>query len=317
MAAHKDEQTKGLALVLLSTLAYGAMPIFAKTAYAAGFVAAPLLAWRFALATALFALFASKKSRGLALRDHWRLWGLGCVFVVNAFAYFKALETIPASTAAVLVYTYPVMVTVLSGVLGFDRFTLRGLIAAVLSFSGCAFTAGATSGGAGLGVFLVLLSAFLYSIYMLLGSRFAAHLPAEATASHTVQAAALFCIPFCFLQGTAMVPPTPRAWAAVFAIAAISTVVALRALLSGMARIGPVRAAVLSSLEVVVTLTLAAVFLGEALGVRQLLGASLILGAVVLQNLGTLRRLARRAGGPGSSAGPSADPPTGDTPAGS
>lgn len=296
MAAPRDEQTKGFLLVLLSTLAYGATPIFGKVAYAAGVTAAPLLAWRFAIATVVFALIATPKSKGLAMRDRLRLWGIGFVYVANAFCYFKALETIPASTASVLVFTYPVMVTVLSGVLGFDRFTLRGLLSAVLAFVGCALTAGAVAGG-GAGVWLVLVSAFLYSVFMLLGSRFAAHLPAEATASHTAQAAAVFCVPFAMLQGTVWLPPSPRAWASVLAIAAVCTVVALRALLSGMARIGAVRAAVLSSLEVVVTLALAAAFLGEHLGPRQLGGAALILGAVVLQNLGVLRKLAQRGGG--------------------
>jgi drug/metabolite transporter (DMT)-like permease len=146
-------------------------------------------------------------------------------------------------------------------------------------------------------VWLILTSAFLYAVYMLLGSRFAAHLPAEAAASHTAQAAAAVCVPWAALQGTVLLPPVPRAWAAVFAIAALSTVVALRALLSGMARIGPVRAAVLSSFEVVVTLTLAALFLGETLGPRQLAGAALILGAVAFQNLGLLRRMTQRASG--------------------
>ncbi len=296
MAAPRDEQTKGLLLVLLSTLAYGATPIFGKVAYAAGVTAAPLLAWRFVIATVVFAAIATPKSKGLAMRDRLRLWGIGFVYVVNSFCYFKALETIPASTASVLVFTYPVMVTVLSGVLGFDRFTLRGLLSAVLAFVGCALTAGAVAGG-GAGVWLVLLSAFLYSVFMLLGSRFAAHLPAEATASHTAQAAAAFCVPFAMLQGTVWLPPSPRAWASVFAIAAVCTVVALRALLSGMARVGAVRAAVLSSFEVVVTLALAAAFLGEHLGPRQLGGAALILGAVVLQNLGVLRKLAQRGGG--------------------
>ena len=70
MAAPRDEQTKGLLLVLLSTLAYGAMPIFGKVAYAAGVDGGPLLAWRFAIATVLFALFATPRSNGLALRDH-------------------------------------------------------------------------------------------------------------------------------------------------------------------------------------------------------------------------------------------------------
>ena len=295
-AAMRDEQTKGLLLVLLSTVAYGAMPIFGKVAYAAGVTAAPLLAWRFVIATLIFALIATPKVKGLALRDRFRLWGIGIVFVVNALCYFKALETIPASTASVLVYTYPVIVTVLSGLLGFDRFTVRELLAAVMAFAGCALTAGAAQGG-GVGVWLVLISAFLYSVYMLLGSRFAAHLPAEATASHTAQAAAAFCIPFALLQGTVWLPPSTKAWGSVIVIAAVCTVVGLRALRSGMARIGAVRAAVLSSLEVVVTMALAAAFLGEHLGPRKLGGAALILGAVVFQNLGALRRLARRGGG--------------------
>src|SRR6266581_2834444 len=57
--------------------------------------------------------------------------------------------------------------------------------------------------------------------------------------------------------------------------------------------VGPARAAVLSSFEVVVTMALSITLLGERLGPRQWLGAALILGAVVLQNLGALRPFAR------------------------
>ena len=298
MSSSRDDQGKGLALVVLSTLAYGAMPILGKLAYASGVRPAPLLAWRFGIATTLFALLSLRRRRSLSLRQHAVLHGLGLVFVVNAIAYFEGLHRLPASTAALLVYSYPVIVTLLSGVFGLDRLTLRGLIASVLAFAGCALTAGGVS-GRGSGVWLVLLSAFIYSTYMLLGSRFAAGIHAEAMASHTVQAAAAVCIPWAALRGDLLLPAVPAAWAAVFAIAAISTVVALRALLAGMALVGPARAAVVSSLEVVVTLGLAAVLLGEHIGPRQLAGASLILGAVLFQSLGALRRLAwsPRAGG--------------------
>jgi len=44
------------------------------------------------------------------------------------------------------------------------------------------------------------------------------------------------------------------------------------------------------------TLLLAAAFLGERLGRWQWLGAALILGAVALQSVGALRRLARPRG---------------------
>jgi drug/metabolite transporter (DMT)-like permease len=62
------------------------------------------------------------------------------------------------------------------------------------------------------------------------------------------------------------------------------------AFLAGMALVGPTRASVLSSLEVVVTLVLAFLFLGERLGPAQWAGAALILGAVAFQNIGVLRR---------------------------
>jgi drug/metabolite transporter (DMT)-like permease len=295
MLATADDQKRGLALVLTSTLAYGAMPIFAKTTYAAGLTALTLLAWRFTMATVLFALLPGRKRKGIAWRDHLRLWGIGGVFVGNAILYFEGLRRLPASTTAVIVYTYPVIVTLLSGLLGFERFTLRAVLSALLAFAGCALVAGGVEGGAETGIWLVLGSAFFYAVYLLLGSRLAAHLPAEAAASHTAQAAAVVCTPLAAVRDTVLLPPTPAAWASLLAIAVLSTVVALRTLLAGMARIGPVRAAVLSSFEVVVTVCLSAVFLGERLGPRKLAGAALILGAVVLQNLTTLTSVRRAA----------------------
>ena len=70
--------------------------------------------------------------------------------------------------------------------------------------------------------------------------------------------------------------------------------------LAGMALVGPTRASVLSSLEVIVTLVLAFLLLGERLSARQWAGAALILGAVAFQNLG-------RCGAPGAMMGRSYD----------
>ena len=79
------------------------------------------------------------------------------------------------------------------------------------------------------------------------------------------------------------------AWVTVAALCLFCTVVPIRAFLAGLARVGPARAAVVSSLEAVVTVVLAAAFLGERIGRRQVLGGALILGGVVMQNLGALR----------------------------
>jgi drug/metabolite transporter (DMT)-like permease len=289
MAADSEDR-EGLILIMVSTLAYGTLPIIGKAAYAAGVRPEPLLAWRFVIAAALFALLSRGKGPGIALRQRLLLWGLGVVFVINALAYFRALETVPAATVALLIYTYPVIVTLLSGFAGLDPLTPRGLGAAGLAVAGCALTASGEI-AAGVGVLYALASACIYATYVVLSSHLAAGVPSLTAALHLAQASAVVCIGWALGHGGLDVPPTFPAWAAIVALAVISTVVALRAFLAGLARVGPARASVLSSLEVVVTMALAVLVLGERLGPRQWAGASLILGAVAFQNLASLRRL--------------------------
>jgi drug/metabolite transporter (DMT)-like permease len=284
------QERQGLILVLVSTLAYGTLPIIGKAAYAAGVRPEPLLAWRFVIAAALFALLSRGKGPPITLRQRLVLWGLGVVFVINALAYFTALETVPAATVALLIFTYPVIVTLLSGIAGLDPLTPRGLGGAGLAVAGCALTATGEL-AAGVGVVYALVSAFVYASYVVLSGHFAAGVPSLTVALHLAQASGVVCVAWALGHGGLSVPPTFQAWAAIVALAVISTVVALRAFLAGLARVGPARASVLSSLEVVVTMTLAVLILGERLGPRQWAGALLILGAVAFQNLAALRRL--------------------------
>jgi len=286
------QERDGVLLVLVSTLAYATMPILGKAAYAAGVTTLPLLAWRFVLATALLALptggppvpFPPRRKRLV-------LWALGCLFVGNALAYFKALETEPAAMVALVVFTYPVIVTILSGIAGLDRITTRGLAAAVLAVSGCALTVSGEVGGASIGIVYALLSALIYATYVVLSSRLTAGVPSLVTALHLAQGAGLVCVLLALARGGMGIPTSFAAWGSVLGIALFSTVVALRTFLAGLSRIGPARASVLSSLEVVVTMAFAFLLLGERLRARQWAGAALIIGAVALQNAGELRRL--------------------------
>ena len=91
-------------------------------------------------------------------------------------------------------------------------------------------------------------------------------------------------LPWAIVDGSG-VPSTFTAWGLVLALATLPTVIAFRAFLAGLAHIGPARAAVLSSLEVVVTMALSLSLLGERLPLQQWAGAVLILGAVAWQNL--------------------------------
>ena len=290
MPERRSEEARGLLYILVATAAYGSMPIVGKLVYASGVRPTGALAWRFAVAVTIFALLQRRDEPALPWRRRAALWSLGLVFVGNAFAYFAALETVPAATVAVLVYTYPVMVLLLSAAIGQEALTVRGLLAAALAFAGCALTTGGLSGLSGQpGVLLVLLSALIYATYVVLGGRFSVGVPAEVAARHLVQACAAVLVPWAAFRGELALPPSPWAWASLLALGSLCTVVPIRAFLAGMQRIGPGRAAVLSSVEVIITIILAVVLLGEPVSLRQVGGAALILSAVLLQNLGALR----------------------------
>jgi drug/metabolite transporter (DMT)-like permease len=289
------DEARGLALVALSTLAYGVLPIFVKIAYAAGVTGVPMLAWRYGIAAILVA--ATTRVTRLPLRDRARLWAIGLVFVFNSITYFRALESIPASVTALVLYTYPVIVALLAAAAGVEPLTPRGLLAAAAAFAGCALTAGGAPAGRPLppsGIAWALAAAVIYASYIVLSGRFGRGVPARVLALHLAQVAAIACAGLALAGPGLALPRDPRAWAAVAGSGVVSTVVAMTAFLAGMAIVGPTRASVLSSLEVIVTLVLAVAVLGERLAPLQWAGAALILGAVAFQNLPALRRAAGR-----------------------
>jgi drug/metabolite transporter (DMT)-like permease len=278
-----SSERRGTLLVLASAAAYGAMPILARYAYSEGVTVAALLTYRFLFATTLFALLGRRGAPALPLAKRALLWGLGAVFVGNVLCYFLALERVPVSVMTLLVYTYPVLVTLLSAALGIDALTPRNLAAALLAFGGGALTAGGIAAADVLGAALALATAVIYSVYMVLASRFARDAPSEQAASHVSQVGLVAFAAWAASRGELLPVASPRAWLALFLIGAVCTVLALRGLLAGMALIGPARAAVLSSFEMVVAVALAMSFLGERPGGRVLLGGLLIVGGVALQ----------------------------------
>jgi drug/metabolite transporter (DMT)-like permease len=271
----------GIGLVFLSTVAYGTLPILTKLAYQQGLTLFLLLSLRFVIAAAFFALIG-RGQPSLPLRVRVRLWGLGAVFLLDSFAYFKALETLSASQTALLFYVYPVIVTLLSAILGIEALTFRGLAAACLSFAGAGLTVAPWGALRDVrGILYTFVAAFLYATFVVLASR--VQVPAQTAASHVAQLGAVVWTVLALARSELRLPTSPLAWATVLGIALFCTVVAHGAFLAGLARVGPGRAAVVSSFEVIVTVALAVLALREHVGLRPLLGGVLILLAVGIQ----------------------------------
>jgi drug/metabolite transporter (DMT)-like permease len=290
----------GVIWLVVSAAGFGSMAIFAKEAYAAGVELPTLLAGRFALAAlCLWVMVWGGRARlrlsgrqvvGLAL-----MGGLG--YVGQSFAYFTALQTIPAATTALLLYTYPALVTLLAWVLLKERLTAPRLLAVAVAFAGCVLVLGAPLSAQALdpaGVGWGLAAAAIYSVYIIAGTRVTAGVPPLLASAMITTAAALVYGGGGALGGQLVAPPDPTGWVWVAAIAVFCTVVAIVAFFAGLARVGPARAAILSTCEPVITLTLAALMLGEPLTWSQLGGGALILAAILILQWGG--RVARNQG---------------------
>ena len=289
----------GALLCLASAAAFGAMAVFGKLAYDEGATLGTLLAARFVLAAALLwlLLLASgglRRLRALARRDVLIALALGAAgYAAQAGGYFAALERLDPALLSLLVYTYPVMVTLTAIALGRDAASRRTTAALALASAGLVLVlAGAAAGALDpLGTALGLCTAAVYCAYIISSDGVAARVaPLELTTLVCSGAAASLTL--AGLLGGDLHPQavSPAGFGWLLALAGLSTVAAVVLFFAGLRRVGPSAASILSTLEPVVTVALAFAVFGESLGPAQLAGGALVLAAVLAVRLNPERR---------------------------
>jgi drug/metabolite transporter (DMT)-like permease len=272
----------GILFVLASAVCFGSMPIFARAAFGAGVDVPTLLLLRFtAGAACMWGVFFARglrlpRGKGLAM-----LAAMGVGYAGQAYCYFKAITLASVGLVSLLLYLYPALVAILARMVFRQRLSGLQVAAVAIALAGSALTIGRAGDGQPLGIFLGILAAVVYSVYILTGSRIPAPItPSAATAVITTTAAATFG-GLAAVRGLRL-PGTLAGWGAVLAVAVVGGVLAILFFFEGIERVGPVRASVYSTVEPMVTLALAAVLLGEQVTLLRAGGGVLILAAVVL-----------------------------------
>ncbi|WP_196073339.1 DMT family transporter [Nakamurella alba] len=280
---------------------------FAVTEHAVdGMAAADLVAWRFGLGAVVLVAVAAVRSRGrratrITGRDRRRAVALGAVlgagFLLQAWAltmtdalmsgFLTSLLVVFAPLTAWLVFRERITGTIWTGVL----VTVGGL--ALLSFR---------SGGFGPGELLTLVSAALWGVHLVLLSRWCTPATSAAYARIQVVTVAVLALAVVAVGGTLtgsgplpQLPSAPGAWAAVLFLAVLATAAAMLLLSWGQARVSASRAAVLLALEPAVAGVTAAV-LGAPLTTSTVVGAVLLIGAVLVVELPARRAASDRTG---------------------
>ncbi len=273
-------------LVLLSALAFGAIPIFTLIARNDGAPLPSILAWRYMLAVLLLAPLAGGLSQlRLPRKRAWSLLVLtGGGQATIAFLALRALDYIPAATVAFLFYTYPAWVAVFGAVRRTEPLTPLRIGALLLSLTGIAVMIGAPGTAAlhAAGVALALAAALAYALYIPLIGRLQGETPPAVVSVYVSLGAGIILLTGGVFSGDITLMLDVAAWGAIFGLALFSTAIAFILFLRALPVLGPVRTAIVSTVEPFYTAILGALILAQPLTGATLAGGALIAIAVIL-----------------------------------
>jgi len=273
---------KGYGFVLLAAICWGIIGPAAKIAFAEGVTPMEAAFWRTTLAWLLFAPQALITGRHrMARRDlPWvLLFGVAGVAGLHGF-YVVAVKHGGAALSAVLLYTAPAWVALMSWAVLGETMTRVKLVAVAMTMAGVVMVSFGQDSGVTVtaaAVIFGLLSGFSYALYYVFGKRFLGRYDTPTLFLYALPAGALALLPF-----TDFSAPTAKGFAACASLAVISTFVAVTVYYMGLRLLEATRAAVVATLEPVVAAVLAYFMFGEVFGVLGYLGSATILAAVLL-----------------------------------
>lgn len=286
MESRDDSIGRATLLIVVSAFGFGSISVLTVLITTAGIPLLTAMAWRYILgALLLLAVVGVERlrpiSKGRVLQ--LLLFG-GCGQALITYLSLHALEYIPVGPLAFLFYTYPAWVAVLAALRGTERLTIIRIIALALALVGVTIMVGAPSADKLnlIGVTLALASAFLYSIYLPTLEHLQSGVPPLISTLLLVVGAAVSFLIVALFAGELYLPLGAAVWANISLLASVSTVIAFSTLIKGLSVLGPVRTAIIATVEPFFTAILGVLVLRNQLSIVTMMGGILIAAAVLL-----------------------------------
>jgi len=182
-----------------------------------------------------------------------------------------------------LFYTYPAWVALLAAIRRTERLTAARIIALVLALAGVTIMVGAPTGKLNpIGVILALASALLYSAYLPVLGQVQEGVPALLATFLLITGAAISFVVAALFASELFIPRSIPVWVNILLLAFVSTVIAFSSLIKGLSVLGPVRTAIVATVEPFFTAILGVLVLGNQFSAATLIGGVLIVAAIML-----------------------------------
>ncbi len=286
-------KNKALAAVLAAGTFWGTMGFFARSLYAAGFGPLEVAQTRITtglILVGLYILLFNRSQFKVKLKDIWCFLGTGIVsLLLFSTCYFSALNYTSLAVAAILLYTAPFFVMLMSLLLFKEKMNGKKIIALLLAFTGCVLVSGV--GGdenfSWIGILLGLGSGFFYALYSIFG-RYAINrgYGAWTMTFYTFLFCSVGCAFLCDWQvigGVMAESYTNILW--VLGLGFVTAFLPYVLYSTGLEHMESSKASILASVEPVVSAIFGVVVFHETLSLWGILGIAMVLGAIVVLNV--------------------------------
>lgn len=168
---------KGFLNASISGIAFGLIPLFAIPVLATGMHSTSVLIYRYAFGClAMLGMLMFHRTRmWLAFGDFLRILLLSAMYAVSSISLIEGYNYMASGIATTLLFSYPVWTLLLSVVFLHERLSLTTAVAIGIALAGVFFLSGILDGNGSMegltGLFLLLLSGFLYAVYMVVFPR--------------------------------------------------------------------------------------------------------------------------------------------------
>ncbi len=284
----------GIFLIILAGCFWGSMGIFVRKLETYGFGSIQIVAIRVTIAALIFAvilLIKDKSGFKIALKDIPLFLGLGFGSILFfTICYFTAIMMMSLSTAAILLYTSPIWIMLMSLIFFREKMNAKKIIALILAFAGCILVSGISGQGMTPVGFLIGLGAgFGYGLYSILGTvALRKYSPFTVTTYTFLLAAAgslAICRPKDLITKFAAADNVVLLLLFCILTAVVTAVIPFLAYTLGLKTVDASRAGIIATIEPLVA-TLVGIFVfSEPLTLLSGLGILLILSAIVILNL--------------------------------
>ena len=286
-----NAKTVGGLLIVFSAASISLSVVLSRLVFEAGGNAATLLCLRYPLSAAM--LWLLLRQGGVSAALPWRsalaCYGVGLALFAQAGGYLGAVQFIPVNLAILIFYLYPLLTLLGAAVVDRRRPAIAEVVGAVIVLGGLAMALSVSFEGLDpRGLALAFAAALGGGIAFIGSGRVLRGVDTLPACLHFSLAGLPMALLTASLASEFALPRGGFGWT-MLGLALATFLLFYVSMFAGIRRLGAVPAALLFNLEPPITILLALLLLGEPMGGQQALGTVLVIGGIILAQVGARR----------------------------